>query len=45
MSVLPRCQSYRGQHAKKVASDSPGLVDFAVGLLNFFLTVTCPMGK
>ena len=24
----------RGQHAKKVVSDSPGLVDFAIGLVN-----------
>ena len=23
-----------GQHAKKVVSDSPGLVDFAIGLVN-----------
>ena len=26
-----------GQHAKKVVSDSPGLVDFAIGLVNFVL--------
>ena len=26
------------QCAKKVVSDSPGLVDFAIGLVNFFLT-------
>ena len=25
---------YRCQHAKKVLSDSPGLVDFAIGLVN-----------
>ena len=25
------------QHAKKVVSDSPGLVDFAIGLMNFVL--------
>ena len=31
------------QCAKKVVSDSPGLVDFAVGLV--FLFLTCPMGK
>ena len=24
----------RGQRAKKVVSDSPGLVDFAIGLVN-----------
>ena len=45
VSMLPRCRSYRGQHAKKVASDSPGLVDLVIGLLNFVLIVTCPMGK
>ena len=26
--------SVTGQHAKKVVSDSPGLVDFAIGLVN-----------
>ena len=31
------------QRAKKVVSDSPGLVDFAIGLVILFLT--CPMGK
>ena len=25
---------YNIQHAKKVVSDSPGLVDFAIGLVN-----------
>ena len=34
------------QHAKKVVSDSQGLVDFAVLLVFFVLTaVTCPVGK
>ena len=28
-----------GQHAKKVVSDSPGLVDFAIGLVNFVLNL------
>ena len=27
------------QRAKKVVSDSPGLVDFAVGLVNFVLNL------
>ena len=27
------------QHAKKVVSDSPGLVDFAIGLVNFVLNL------
>ena len=27
-------QALSVQHAKKVASDSPGLVDFAIGLVN-----------
>ena len=31
------------QHAKKVMSDSLGLLDFAVGLVILFLT--CPTGK
>ena len=31
------------QRAKKVVSDSPGLVDFAIGLVNSVLT--CPTGK
>ena len=30
------------QRAKKVLSDSPGLVDFAIGLVNSVLT--CPTG-
>ena len=32
------------QSAKKVVSDSPGLGDFAIGLV-FFLFLTCPRGK
>ena len=28
-----------GQHAKKVVSDSAGLVDFAIGLVNFVLNL------
>ena len=31
------------QRAKKVVSDNPELVDFAIGLVNSVLT--CPMGK
>ena len=31
------------QHAKKVVSDSPGLVDFAIELVNFELTL--PFGQ
>ena len=31
------------QRAKKVVSDSPGLVDIAIGLVNSVLT--CPTGK
>ena len=31
------------QRAKKVLSNSPGLVDFAIGLVNSVLT--CPTGK
>ena len=27
------------QHAKKVVSDIPGLVDFAIGLMNFVLNL------
>ena len=34
------------QHAKKVVSDIPGLVDFAVGLVNSVLTLcNLPDGK
>ena len=32
-----------GQRAKKVVSDSPGLVDFAIGLVNSLFNL--PMGK
>ena len=28
------CKGHRPQRAKKVVSDRPGLVDFAIGLLN-----------
>ena len=28
-----------GQRAKKVVSDSPGLVDFAIGLVSFVLNL------
>ena len=31
------------QRAKKVVFDSPGLVDFAIGLV--FLFLSCPTGK
>ena len=34
---------YPDQRAKKVVSDSPGLVDFAIGLMNSVFT--CPTGK
>ena len=35
-----RCIFYRlGQRAKKVMSDSPGLVDFAIGLVIFVLNL------
>ena len=32
------------QHAKKVVSDSTGLVDFAIRLVNFVLTCNLPDG-
>ena len=32
------------QRAKKVVSDSPGLVDFSIGLVNSVI-ITCPSGK
>ena len=32
------------QHAKKVVFDGPGLVDFAIRLVNS-VVLTCPMGK
>ena len=34
---------HRKQHAKKVVSDSPGLVDFAIGLVNSVLNL--PKGQ
>ena len=34
---------YPDQRAKKVVSDSPGLMDFAIGLVNSVFT--CPTGK
>ena len=37
----PKPNSSAGmQRAKKVVSDSPGLVDFAVGLVNFVLNLS-----
>ena len=33
------------QRAKKVVSDSPGLVDFAIGLVIFVLNLNCLTGK
>ena len=36
---------YQYQHEKKVVSDSPGLVDFAIWLVIFVTFLTCPMGK
>ena len=33
MSSLMVCVMYSRQHAKKVVSNSPGLVDFAIGLV------------
>ena len=33
------------QHGKKVMSDSPGLLDFAVGLVNFLIAPTFPDGQ
>ena len=33
--ISDRCSHYTGLHrAKKVVSDSPGLVDFSIGLVN-----------
>ena len=32
--IYSKCINYEMQHAKKVVSDSPGLVDFAIGLVN-----------
>jgi len=33
------CKVYCGQRAKKVVSDSLGLVDFAIGLVNSFFNL------
>ena len=33
------CQQHDLQHAKKVVSDSPGLLVFAIGLVNFVLNL------
>ena len=33
-ACLPRARPFFLQRAKKVVSDSPGLVDFAIGLVN-----------
>ena len=33
------------QRAKKVVSDSPGLVDFVIGLVNSVLILARPTGK
>ena len=34
LKTSPTLFQYRWQRAKKVLSDSPGLVDFAIGLVN-----------
>ena len=34
VSVKKTKEAHRRQRAKKVVSDSPGLVDFAIGLVN-----------
>ena len=40
MMRLENCSINWGkQHAKKVVSDSPGLVDFAIGLVNSVLNL------
>ena len=36
---------YDNQRAKKVVSDSPGLVDFAIGLVNSVLNLPDGQGK
>ena len=43
-SHFPLQSSSITQHAKKVVSNSPGLVDFAIGL-EMSLFLTCPTGK
>jgi len=37
--------AHRIQRAKKVVSDSPGLVDFAIGLVNSFLNLPGGQGR
>ena len=37
--MLLSCRGGRRQRAKKVVSDSPGLVDFAIGLVIFILNL------
>ena len=37
--VPPIDKTTRHQRAKKVVSDSPGLVDFAIGLVNYVLNL------
>ena len=34
IQILVNSKTFKLQHAKKVVSDSPGLVDFAIGLVN-----------
>ena len=34
LKTCPTLFQYKWQRAKKVLSDSPGLVDFAIGLVN-----------
>ena len=36
---------YKAQRAKKVVSDSPGLVDFAIGLVNSVIIINLPDGQ
>ena len=43
ITLLPRIIAKQLQHAKKVVSDSPGLVDFAIGLVIFVLNL--PYGQ
>ena len=38
-SSKKQCHKQRVQRAKKVVSDSPGLVDFAIGLVNSVLNL------
>ena len=39
ITMLPYAHQCLKQHAKKVVSDSPGLVDFAIGLVIFVLSL------